>query len=880
LNISSHLDINISKNKLLQIDSMASLKFGRILFPFLTIFLVTCQDDEVATRSYPSINTTQVTEINATGANLNAEILNTGTSGISDHGFVYDDVSGPDLNKSDRISLGEPQQKGPFSALANRNLVKDKRYYVRAYAITKNNNRIVYGQQVEFISLGGSAPEIEDFLPKHGSIGDTVILIGSGFSNIFTNNKVFFGSFDSYIVKSTIDSLWCVVPRNTKVGENQISLQLGQFNVNPNQKFTLKPISLTSFNPTTVSFGDTLTLTGQNFPTLKDFISVTLLEKGATIITVSPTELKVITPNNVITPLSIITLEAGSQNILSSDELKLSKPLINNFTPLKGTKNTEVTINGDYFSPVKENNTVEISGFQLSVIEATRTKLKAKIPSGITPDHYPISITVATQQIYSESHIEIITPIISNVSPLNGTWRTTVTITGENFGSSVSDNIVKFDNVPAQIISASPSEIKALVPDNLLHKNSTITVQAISVDNQSISFATPFELDPPSISSFIPEEGKSNTVVTLYGENFNPIPANQIVRFGGRQVEILNAVSNQLLVRLPTSLIDSDVQIVIEVAGQTATAPQTFHLISPWRRIMDYSGPAKGSATAFTIANFGYVTLGTQTIQSTDKPCWKYDPELDTWTQVQSYFLAYEGNSGEFINQISFVINDNAYVGLGKTGLTGPRDNMMRYSSSENYWFSISDFAGGGRESSVGFNLNGKGYVTSGRNQNDKADRQIWEYDPALNAWSRKTDFPGTPRIEAAVFTIENKAYLTTGSGYNNGGIFNDLWIYDPNADTWAQRASIPGPTRWKATAFSINGKGYVIGGQNGNTLLKDFMMYDPNINAWFSLEDFPGEARAEAVSFVIGYKAYFGTGFGGPEGYLNDFWEFDPSKL
>lgn len=140
-------------NRLLNV-SMKYSKISRTLSLFSGLMLIACGEEQVATRDYPVVYTKPVTEISQSGANLNAEILNTGTSGILDHGFVYGDKPHPTIDESERISLGESLEKGTFSTFANRNLTRDKKYYVKAYAITKNSNFVVYGVQVEFISLG------------------------------------------------------------------------------------------------------------------------------------------------------------------------------------------------------------------------------------------------------------------------------------------------------------------------------------------------------------------------------------------------------------------------------------------------------------------------------------------------------------------------------------------------------------------------------------------------------------------------------------------------------------------------------------------------------------------------------------------------------
>jgi len=47
----------------------------------------------------------------------------------------------------------------------------------------------------------------------------------------------------------------------------------------------------------------------------------------------------------------------------------------------------------------------------------------------------------------------------------------------------------------------------------------------------------------------------------------------------------------------------------------------------------------------------------------------------------------------------------------------------------------------------------------------------------------------------------------------------------------------------------------------------------------WTQLDDFDGPNRIGAVSFTIGDKGYIVTGDIAGGQYLNDFWEYDPSK-
>lgn len=574
------------------------------------------------------------------------------------------------------------------------------------------------------------------------------------------------------------------------------------------------------------------------------------------------------------------------------------KLTITGFSPSQATKDTEVIIQGDNFSPTNANNNVSIGGIALTVISASKTVLKVKVPSGVVPGKYNIGITVAGQHVASASQLEIISPGIASVKPIHGTWGNTVTISGENFGSSLADNVVKFGEIEATVVSASTNEIKVLVPNTLLKKSSIITVKALTTDNQLTSYGTSFTLDAPIITSFTPTEGKAKSQVTINGENFNPIPSNHVVTFGDRMVEILSATSNQLVVKLPIDMADGNVSIRIDVAEQFCVSNQLFHVLSAWKSLADYPGGGTADATGFAIGNNGYLGLGYENSSTVAKKIWKYDPSVNTWTQPTTFYFLGEGTTGPSVNMISFYDGTYAYVGLGSQGgwPQGAEGKMRKYNDVSNTW---SDIMGIGNNpalyavnGAVSYSSNGKGYVTTGSEDPDPytypfvgpTSSKMWEYSPATDNWTRKTDLPSSARWEAAGFAINSKLYLFGGSTcIRCVGIYTmkDFWEYDVASDKWTQLPDFPGGRRWMSTGFSLNGKGYIIGGQyadgNETILFSDVWMFEPSNKTWTKLPDFPGGKRSNAAVFVLNGKAYLGTGLKDGVGYVNDFWEFNP---
>jgi N-acetylneuraminic acid mutarotase len=112
--------------------------------------------------------------------------------------------------------------------------------------------------------------------------------------------------------------------------------------------------------------------------------------------------------------------------------------------------------------------------------------------------------------------------------------------------------------------------------------------------------------------------------------------------------------------------------------------------------------------------------------------------------------------------------------------------------------------------------------------------------------WSYFGESRATARTQVASFTIgDTAAYFIGGYYYNN----KEYWYKEV----------------WKAT---LNSSG-------------DYL-------SWMQLDSMPETCliRTGAVAFSIGNKGYYGLGYSGKTGvdstqykYLNDFWEFDPSK-
>lgn len=283
---------------------------------------------------------------------------------------------------------------------------------------------------------------------------------------------------------------------------------------------------------------------------------------------------------------------------------------------------------------------------------------------------------------------------------------------------------------------------------------------------------------------------------------------------------------------------------------------------------------------------------------------------------------------------VSFVINGNAYVALGRSASrSGALNDCWEYDPVNNRWTVKARFPGIGRVNGIAESVNGKAYVglgfdlTRGIYQEVAQLKDFWCFDPQTGSWMRKADFPASSTNGCVSFVIGKFVYA--GFGFTGATFTNELWKYDTEKDTWTQlkytgvtrrtgsvvcsdgekvffgtgyntrkendwweyfpatdswkkRKSMPGSSREFAVAFSVNHRFFVATGRHfagnltGGELKDDVLEYDAVKDLWYNRGTLPGAGRENAVSFVLNGKAYIGFGEN-DQTVLNDIWSFEP---
>lgn len=141
-------------------------------------------------------------------------------------------------------------------------------------------------------------------------------------------------------------------------------------------------------------------------------------------------------------------------------------------------------------------------------------------------------------------------PTITSFTPSSGPSGTTVTITGTNFSTIPTNNIVKFfNNITATVTSSTSTSLEVIVPNGATTGKISVEVNCVAVQSITDFMVTAPVL--PAITSFTPSAGAIGTTVTINGTNFNTITASNIVYFGATKALVSAATATQLTVTVP-----------------------------------------------------------------------------------------------------------------------------------------------------------------------------------------------------------------------------------------------------------------------------------------------------------------------------------------
>jgi len=215
------------------------------------------------------------------------------------------------------------------------------------------------------------------------------------------------------------------------------------------------------------------------------------------------------------------------------------EPFIESFTPTIGQSGTSVSITGANFTGT---TAVSFGGVPAtSFVVNSPTSITAVVGSGSSGD---VAVQNAVGTGNRPGFVFGFPPEITNFSPQAGPEGSTVTITGNRFGTAVSDNQVYFGSVKATVTSATATSLTVTVPKGATYFPITVTTNKLTAYSDK-----PFLTTFPGSTGFTASSFGDTARFSTTGGIGNVIDVD-----GDGKLDIVSiAVNNTIRISLNTS---------------------------------------------------------------------------------------------------------------------------------------------------------------------------------------------------------------------------------------------------------------------------------------------------------------------------------------
>ena len=413
--------------------------------------------------------------------------------------------------------------------------------------------------------------------------------------------------------------------------------------------------------------------------------------------------------------------------------------------------------------------------------------------------------------------------LIENYTPY--TWGDEVPCVADSTitGNVNNTNIIIDNTITVQPTRINGDTIYFKVPNTVINHLNGLQVSVNGKKSNQVSLT----LALPQLATNASVNLVYGGTLTINGQYFNPVLANNVVMLGKLKLTVISATKTQLVVKDDTSTISSSGGLTVTTGvGLSVPNGVTNKYYRYLRPQPNFPGTARTDATTVTVNGIVYFGLGKNAASTASLyDWWKYDPTSSTWTVLTTC------PTGGY-NIISFVIGGKVYV-LSNTAL-------FIYDTSSDTWASGAAFPGGDLFGGTGFGSEQFGYVVCGQQQNQPGVQEVnfvWRYDQQLDSWKKLANFPGSSREHAMSLTLNNSAYVIGGyAQVANNFYVSEMWKFDLTTEKWSQSASLPsGAGLTGSFVFTSNNKIYSGGGTISDEIGESNFIYEytPSTNTW-----------------------------------------------
>jgi hypothetical protein len=356
---------------------------------------------------------------------------------------------------------------------------------------------------------------------------------------------------------------------------------------------------ITSFEPRTAAWGDTITIKGKNFSNvasqLKLNFGIARVPTSGFVENPSDSMIIVQVPFGLSDNECYLSVDIfGNTRQFNSYRFKLVPPTISDFSPKTAGWGDIITATGSYLN--NPNLKYTLGGIEIKKFNFTsRNTITLTVPDELSTLENSLRAEFNSISASASTTLKLQQPAITGFTPATATWGQEVTVNG-GFHYNKAYSKIFFNTTEATILDYSKNSIKVAVPLELTSPNPSGAIPLYyKTHNIQVQANNSFELQGPSITSFSPQQAGAGSRITVEG-NFST--KNTKIYFGDKEATIFS-ITQQRLVAIVPSNTSGMVKIKAVVGSQVAVSTDDFEAKNP--KIIDFYPKTAGFGDEITL---------------------------------------------------------------------------------------------------------------------------------------------------------------------------------------------------------------------------------------------------------------------------------------
>lgn len=417
------------------------------------------------------------------------------------------------------------------------------------------------------------APVVRRISPTRGGPGTLVALEGANFSLRLAENDVRFGEVAAVVASASGGQLQVWVPEVSGSVNVRVRVEHAGEASAPLPFEVLPKLALQEIVPPRAAPRAQLDLRGQGFDPDPARNRVRLGTSNLRVLEASPVRLRVQLPPDAASGMLSVALAAASgkseqpraPGASAPVELPfevLRVPSIAALEPPAGPSGTLLRVRGEGFGSDPQLLEVKLGELPVPLASCTPNELTLRVPPAAVSGKLSVSVRERGQAVSNAEFIRTEPLALNEVHPSGAPAGSAVTLRGRGFSPRPGDQRVTFAGVPAELLSASATELSVRVPEA---KTGPI---AVELGGQRVASRAAFVVtNPPRISKVSPEKPPAEGELVIQGSGFGEHAALLRVTLGDRALRVLKVSDQQLVVQLPDDSIEGELSVHVALQG-------------------------------------------------------------------------------------------------------------------------------------------------------------------------------------------------------------------------------------------------------------------------------------------------------------------------